>query len=1241
MVQHRTWFVPTFVFACQLFTHLQGVAGAGGAWKKAYPPWDPSSPKPKLVIPIIVPMTVHSCGPSRYMSMRVAVSNINDRDATLAPAIATLQNDFQVEYVVYDDSSNSVGALSGLIELQKRLGGVLKVVLGPNGSGPSQASSPFLTVFNVPQISWAATSLDLSNKATYPNFYRVCPPDSFRFKVLVNFVAFLGFTKMNLAYMDDAFNIGEKDAILLAISQLNAANQSLGLQAEQMLKINSNGGVALNDQNKLQLKIVLDTLKRSTVRIIFALALNEPAYNIMEMAFALGLLSPGYIWLSGDGLSGGQLKGDISRVPACHGSIYIAASTQGPSFPTFRSLWNSLMDSTETPEFDNFTDVCAGGVACSSKTQFTGWVPGKQKTTFSCPGYAELAYDAALVLVKVADELVTRKKLSNSTFNNPSLLTAADWWAGMKTLVNRNTTIDGLSGPISFDANQERLLDMTFSNWRNGSLTAPVVASWSAVAGFQWKVGTQMFWPGLGAGINITSPSTHPFPAGVEMGKPMPCSIGEVFDTSIGQCASCPAGSFAPSSTNGNIVTSCVQCGKGSYSATQGMTECTICPAGTAAGLGSPMCAPCLPGSSADSMGSAECTACAPGSAAATAGSSKCGLCGKGFFAEQRGSLTCNSCVSRLASSTTELLGAENRTLCVCPEGMFREGTDSTACKVCPDGMTCAIGSDMRHFETARRQMFTDLAPGIVYPALKVKHYSHPDSPLHVFKCASAARCPGGGNWENVCGEGAVGRSCAHCAEDWAPDGKRCKRCKNIEVSGFIFPGLPIIFCPIVVVLLYFLFRDMPSKWGTWKNGLSAMIYLVLSYYQMAAMILDVPLLLPGEFSSSLNIWQSSIDVVSLFAPSCVGVGGFTKTFMMRALIPIIFGVVTSGTFVLSHILSRCSGRQKQFAMEFDRTVNLYFSVLFAFFIGIAAASLSLFKCQDNPSNERTLTQDLSVICGDNEWNSVLVVAILCILVYCVGCGAVYIGVIIIAPRRFSTESFQKRWKFLFIKYNSVSYWWSAVILAKGILLALSSAVIQDPLGQLYWLMFVCMVYMTLLFYFIPWRFEVVNSLDAVIHLSIISLMSISTLFFDHSGQDIQGNIALGLFATVMSCSPFMLFPFFFLALVRHPLERKYFPTYYKRCQDSMLKTMRGACESLGHLKPEDVTLLLNNLEEYDRMTFYAACKAMDAELFNNAQRRLSSGLSHSLGKSVEERRETSKSQSKDDANGRPALVVI
>jgi len=133
-------------------------------------------------------------------------------------------------------------------------------------------------------------------------------------------------------------------------------------------------------------------------------------------------------------------------------------------------------------------------------------------------------------------------------------------------------------------------------------------------------------------------------------------------------------------------------------------------------------------------------------------------------------------------------------------------------------------------------------------------------------------------------------------------------------------------------------------------------------------------------------------------------------------------------------------------------------------------------------------------------------------------------------------------------------------------------------------------------------------------------------LFYDFSGEDIQGNKAVALFATVTSCGPFILFPFFLYGLVKHPLKRKLCPNRYRRDQDSMLKTMVSACETLGHLTAEDVVLLLQNMEEYDQRTFYAACVTISAELHNEKQNRLSSGLSRDLGETVSQRAAASKS---------------
>ncbi len=48
-----------------------------------------------------------------------------------------------------------------------------------------------------------------------------------------------------------------------------------------------------------------------------------------------------------------------------------------------------------------------------------------------------------------------------------------------------------------------------------------------------------------------------------------------------------------------------------------------------------------------------------------------------------------------------------------------------------------------------------------------------------------------------------------------------------------LFPVLPILLVPIVVCSLYFFFKDMPQKWGSWQNCCAALSFLMLNHYQM------------------------------------------------------------------------------------------------------------------------------------------------------------------------------------------------------------------------------------------------------------------------------------------------------------------------------------------------------------------------------------------------------------------------
>ena len=139
------------------------------------------------------------------------------------------------------------------------------------------------------------------------------------------------------------------------------------------------------------------------------------------------------------------------------------------------------------------------------------------------------------------------------------------------------------------------------------------------------------------------------------MGKPMPCSVGEVFGTDVGQRGPCPACSFSPANTHADVVISCVQFGRGLYSAGQGLAECTICPVRTAARLGSPVRTPCTLGSSADSVGAAECTACLPGTVSSVGGSTVCERCPRGTYSNITGGKACTALGERKGTIINEL----------------------------------------------------------------------------------------------------------------------------------------------------------------------------------------------------------------------------------------------------------------------------------------------------------------------------------------------------------------------------------------------------------------------------------------------------------------------------------------------------------------------------------------------------------------------------------------------------------
>jgi hypothetical protein len=228
---------------------------------------------------------------------------------------------------------------------------------------------------------------------------------------------------------------------------------------------------------------------------------------------------------------------------------------------------------------------------------------------------------------------------------------------------------------------------------------------------------------------------------------------------------------------------------------------------------------------------------------------------------------------------------------------------------------------------------------------------------------------------------------------------------------------------------------------------------------------------------------------MSIFKPQCAGFAKFTDTMYVSVFGPVIMAALFGVTFIGTHAASKFSG--KSVAMNADRTLNIYLSVFLTFFAGIAAMCMTIFKCHNNPSGKKTLLRDESVVCFEDEWNSLVGLAVVSIIIYIIGFGAMCSYIIAVAPRRFTEVRFQRRWKFLFIKYRPDVWWWIIAFVAKGFVMNLGFVFLDQGVCQLIWIIAFTGMYVGSAMFFNPWRHCSANFFEVDSHRIMLAVLAL------------------------------------------------------------------------------------------------------------------------------------------------------
>jgi hypothetical protein len=273
--------------------------------------------------------------------------------------------------------------------------------------------------------------------------------------------------------------------------------------------------------------------------------------------------------------------------------------------------------------------------------------------------------------------------------------------------------------------------------------------------------------------------------------------------------------------------------------------------------------------------------------------------------------------------------------------------------------------------------------------------------------------------------------------------------------------------------------------------------------------------------------------------------------------------------------------------------------MMFTFFAGIAAMAMSLFKCTPNPNGTKSLVADRVVICYESDWSDMLIIAILSVLLWCVGFGGLFLRAVITSSRYFVDPNWRMRWKFLFIKFRPDVHWWCMVFVAKGTLLNLSVVVFTDGVTQLYFIMWLLTFYQALVVVFRPWRHRVVNVADSSAHMCLIVSCSYMTWFARETLENpnsLDSTIAVLVIIAAILCLPICLVCGAFIAWEQTSETSL-------KMKEAQAKGIQDACKRLAACSADEYSAFMENLGEWDFWFLLSAKHTIHTELTNVACR--------------------------------------
>ncbi|XP_072038787.1 metabotropic glutamate receptor 3-like isoform X2 [Amphiura filiformis] len=192
--------------------------------------------------------------------------------------------------------------------------GLLGGVVGGSYSVVSIQVANLLRLFQIPQVSYASTSLQLSDKTRFEYFARTVPPDTFQARALADIVAMF-----NWSYVSTVASEGTYGESGIGEFEREAGARNICIAASETIPYNSDKTIFDKMLTRLQ--------KKKNAKVIVLFTSVDDAANVLAAAQRANFTADEFIWLASDGW-GVQDKPTHGRQSVAEGAITIELQTR-------------------------------------------------------------------------------------------------------------------------------------------------------------------------------------------------------------------------------------------------------------------------------------------------------------------------------------------------------------------------------------------------------------------------------------------------------------------------------------------------------------------------------------------------------------------------------------------------------------------------------------------------------------------------------------------------------------------------------------------------------------------------------------------------------------------------------------------------------------------------------------------------------------------------------------------------